>query len=92
MPRLAAHPASGISSWADWPDDVRDILRAWNKERFNDGYRLRFEMTSVLGLPPSTFICRECLEEHYEPDYGVALFEGKTLCDPCLIASARRSI
>lgn len=82
-------PASPIRRWEEWPDDVRPTLQAWNKERSDGRWHLRFEINAVVAAPRPVFCCSGCGYEHYEPEFGVALLDGAPICDGCLIIVAR---
>lgn len=82
-------PASPISSWSDWPEDVVATLRAWNGERQGGSWHLRFEITATVGAAPPVFRCNGCNRDHFEPQFGVALLDGQPVCDGCLIVIAR---
>jgi hypothetical protein len=71
-------PASGIQSWEGWPDDVRDIIRDWNR---------RCGLSFVRGR---IFKCDDCGEFCEPAAHGDAVFRGTLrLCDDCVIARAR---
>ena len=69
-----------IEGWEDWPNDVVQLLRAWNRE-----WRLRFPNGH------SGFTCSRCENRFDSNRYGDAALDGKAICDDCLIALARRS-
>jgi hypothetical protein len=71
-------PASSISTWDGWPDDVREIIRDWNRR-----CGLSFAGHGV-------FKCWDCEEFCQAQAGGAAVFRDReALCDDCLIARAR---
>lgn len=72
-------PASDIQHWGQWPDDVRQTLRDWNKSRVR---RLRFTHVGV-------FKCQACQQFCKSHTYGAAVLDGDPYCDDCLIDVAR---
>lgn len=81
-------PASGIASWAGWPEDVVKTLKHWNS---GDYWATRGKVSgqglSFRGW--GVFKCADC-EEFCEPQKnGTAMFNGDELCDDCLIERAR---
>lgn len=78
-PRPAPKPASPIRRWADWPDDVRAMLREWNWRQL-----LRF------GHRPAPFWCGDCGTFCAPNPNGDAEVVNGVLCDDCLIARAWR--
>jgi hypothetical protein len=90
------HPPSQIGSWGAWPDDVRDTLLLWNKQRWRDAadglmqWRLSFSMAACWPMSrPRVFKCWRCKLFHEQPRYGTAIFEGRAHCDGCMIELAR---
>lgn len=92
-------PRSEINRWADWPDDVREELKAWNRQRApfpGWHYRLGFYRAGPLrngAYPLRTFRCSECKYLCMHHPNGTATLDGYTkVCDECLIHLARRAI
>jgi hypothetical protein len=86
-------PPSKIGSWEAWPDDVRDTLRRWNKQRWNGGWRLSFAIGAYWPLKrPRVFKCWRCERFHEQPYFGTSLFEGRAHCDRCMIELARAGV
>lgn len=96
---LGAKPRSEINSWEGWPDDVRDLLRHWNKQR-----RLSFRGGSFdwgrIGAQPryrqggfdftqAVFRCHSCQAPCETHPSGRAELDARPYCDLCLIALAR---
>lgn len=73
-------PPRRIEKWADWPDDVRPILRSLNRT-----HALRFA-----GTKP--FKCGICDKATEGNRYGNAEFHGMDICDPCIIRIARKAV
>ena len=88
MKTLRVLPRSGIESWNSWPDDVLPILTKWNKSKELTFVRINYWR----GNPKVIFQCEACLEWHEPASNGVAVLEGQTLCDMCLIVAARISM
>lgn len=84
--RESAKPASTISDWSGWPDDVREVLRHWN--RYTVGY-LSFRRSYEFPGRLRTFRCGDCHELAYHHANGTAVIGGQALCDDCLIVRAR---
>lgn len=93
-------PATRIFRWEDWPDDVREELRAWNRERIagvaGRPWRLSFYRTGW-GWPGNTgertFRCDVCKWLCWHSSNGTATLAGyRRVCDECLIDLARRTI
>jgi hypothetical protein len=82
-------PASPISTWAGWPDDVRETIWDWNHHDHRPLHdhrcisRLSFKRSSHVFKCPD---CEQFCEAHRN---GAAVFDGEWLCDDCLIARAR---
>lgn len=72
-------PASGISTWSGWPEDVRDLLHGWNH-----GAGLTFVRGGI-------FKCARCEEFCETHEHGRVEVRGVPYCDDCLIALARES-
>ena len=75
-------PASGIVNWAGWPDDVRDLLRGWNRGSKDRPMKLSFYRRGL-------FDCADCGARCEPASSGVAFLNGRWLCDDCLISRAR---
>lgn len=73
-------PPTNIHSWKDWPDDVRETLRAWNHYSVQ---RLRFPYLRK-GLT-----CRSCGSLCASDGDGDAVLDEHNYCDECLIAHVR---
>jgi hypothetical protein len=82
MRTLVVRPPSGIRTWADWPLDVVDVLREWNKKR-----DLSFVYIST-GGSRVIFRCEVC-ELWHDPSTTVGILRKKAVCDGCLIKLAR---
>lgn len=75
-----------IKSWGGWPDDVRDILRAWNKQRrlaFVHGGRCRI---NGVGYFTCEYDCKRFIRSL---GYMDAKLDGRLICEDCLIEIAR---
>lgn len=83
MNTLRVMPVSRIVSWKGWPDDVRERLRGWNRER-----ALTFTRIGFWG-EQHVFQCSGCSEWHEPPVNGVAVLSGNAYCDLCLIVLCR---
>lgn len=96
---LGVKPRSEINSWEGWPDDVRDLLRHWNRQR-----RLSFRGGSFdwgrIGVQPrysgagfdftqAVFRCTSCQAPCETHPSGRAELDLRPYCDPCLIELAR---
>jgi len=84
MRTLVVRPPSGIRTWADWPKDVVDVLREWNKKK-----DLSFVYISN-GQSRVIFKCEVC-EIWHDPGSTVGVLRKKAVCDSCLIKLARAS-
>lgn len=78
-------PASGIESWGSWPDDVRDLLREWNRGTLDRPMKLSFYRRSI-------FDCADCRARCEPATSGVAYLNARWLCDDCLIDVARSAL
>lgn len=93
-------PVSPINRWDDWPEDVHDELKAWNRERMPGMgyyYRLGFYRGSLPlrkgSRPPRTFRCSICKYLCMHHPNGTATLGGvRQVCDECLIVLARQTI
>jgi hypothetical protein len=78
---------STVTSWASWPDDVRDTLRQWNR-----GRNLSFVYMSHIGARPDeqpSFKCDGC-DRYVNPAGSTACsFYGVLTCDDCMASMAR---
>lgn len=79
---------SAIKDWSGWPDDVVEVVRAWNR-----AHRLRFvyphEIYEAL-FPSCIFRCRGC-SRFIDPAGSTACrLDGEVVCDDCVIDRARR--
>jgi hypothetical protein len=80
--RIVCEPR--VKSWAGWPDDVRDTLHAWNRER-----RLSF-VGAFVGWQ-HTFKCPDC-ERFIDPSGTTACrLDGSLICDDCIVRRARKA-
>lgn len=81
-------PASGIGRWGQWPQDVEQLLRWWNKQG-----RLTFRRTatgSIFDPQVNVFKCEDCSEFCEPHAHGAAVLDGDWLCDDCVITRARQ--
>lgn len=78
---------SEIKDWGGWPDDVREIIRGWNKDK-----RLRFVGMDIIGRnpPQDSFKCPGCSRFINSSPSTSAKFDSTLICDDCLINLARR--
>lgn len=78
---------SAITTWDGWPDDVRDIVHAWNRAR-----RLRFAGMDVIGrVPPQpSFKCPDCERFVNSSGSTAAKLDEALVCDDCVIKRARK--
>jgi len=74
-------PSSGITSWPEWPDDVRPILEEWNRGTKDRVMKLSFYHHGI-------FDCADC-NQRCEGHTTVAYLNNRWLCDDCLITAAR---
>lgn len=96
---LGVKPRSEINGWDGWPEDVRDLLRHWNKQR-----RLSFRGGSFdwgrIGVQPrysrgrldfsqAVFRCFKCQAPCKTHPSGRAELDSRPYCDACLIELAR---
>lgn len=70
---------SPIKSWKDWPDDVRETLRDWNR-----GKGLSFRGWQIFKCPDCEWFCKP-------QKYGTACLNGVHICDDCLIDRVRNA-
>ena len=80
---------SRVRSWEGWPEDVRDVLRLWNRHR-----RLSFQGMDVVGrIPPQpTFKCPDC-ERFINPSGSTACqLDGVLVCDDCMVTRVRAAL
>lgn len=80
-------PASAISTWRGWPDDVRDVIWDWNHGGLH-GHRRISRLT--FKRSSGVFKCPDCNAFCRAHAHGAAVLDGDWLCDDCLIARARR--
>lgn len=82
MKTLAVRPPSGIRTWDDWPTDVVEVLREWNRKK-----ELSFIYISN-GHVRVIFQCEVC-EDWHTPQATVGVLRKRAVCDSCLIKIAR---
>lgn len=85
------HWPSKINSWEGWPDDVREVLRSWNKKGDLSFRGLWYWSALGSGYPAHVFKCSGCGEFHIPHKHGKAVYKGDPYCDPCMIELARSS-
>jgi hypothetical protein len=98
---IGGKPASTIDSWSDWPEDVQELLKEWNRQErlsFRGGAfawnRIGFQArhrASVMGFDWSlaVFACTRCQAPCVTHSRGRAELDFEPFCDDCLIAYAR---
>lgn len=85
---ISFRPRSGIESWDSWPEDVRALLKQWNKERDLTFTRI----DDVVGAYPIIFQCEVCHEWYRPSKNGVCVYFDKAMCDHCMVIHARASL
>lgn len=78
-------PASAITTWRDWPEDVRGLLEAWNSGPPDAFPKLSFYRRGL-------FNCTGCKARCEPATNGVVYLNKRWLCDDCLIVHARAYI
>ena len=76
-------PRSGINTWNDWPEDVVEQLRKWNKR-----HQLSFRYLCPIGVR-RIFKCSGCLKWNECGTSTTAIMDEKAFCDSCMIIQAR---